>query len=185
MDNAERRNQIKKEYKKTIFPEPYQEDDLYPLLHKNESQSLEYKSSMRWDVRQDQQSSVMEEVIAKELCAFMNVDGGNLLIGVDDDGTPIGLKNDYPTFKNKNADGFAQHMTNLITKYLGKISNSYVELSFHIADEMEICLCKIKHASSPIYLTKNNEKWFYVRLNNTVQHLNMEEAHKYISENWR
>ena len=140
---------------------------------------------MRWDVRQDQQSSVMEEVIAKELCAFMNVDGGNLLIGVDDDGTPIGLKNDYSTFKNKNADDFAQHMANLITKYLGKISNSYVELSFHIADEVEICLCKIKHASSPIYLTKNNKKWFYVRLNNTVQHLNMEEAHKYISENWR
>ena len=76
-------------------------------------------------------------------------------------------------------------MTNLITKYLGKIPNSYVELSFHIADGMDICLCKIKHASSPIYLTKNNEKLFYVRLNNTVQPLNMEDAHKYVSENWR
>ena len=181
----ERRNQIKKEYKKTIFPEPYREDDIYPLLHKNESQSLEYKSSMRWDVRQDKQSPVMEGVVAKELCAFMNAGGGNLLIGVDDGGTPIGLKKDYSTFKNKNADSFAQHMTNLITKYLGKISNSYVELSFHIADGMEICLCKIKHASSPIYLTKNNEKLFYVRLNNTVQPLDMEDAHKYILENWR
>jgi len=155
------------------------------LLHKNETQRLEYKSSMRWDMRQNQQNSSLEEVIAKELCCFMNSGGGDLLIGVDDEGNPIGLKKDYSTFKDKSADGFAQHLTNMINKYLDKNANAYVELDFIPINNFEICRCKIKSSPRPIYLSKNNEKLFFIRANNTCQPLDMEEAHQYISENWR
>ena len=139
---------------------------------------------MRWDMKNNQQNNELEEVIAKELCAFMNSYGGNLLIGVDDDGNPLGLEKDYSTFRDHNADEFAQNMTNITIKYLDKISNSYLDLSFHNADGKEICLCKIKPSPRPIYLTKNNNKKFYVRLNNTVQPLDIEQAHTYILEHW-
>jgi len=179
-----RRSTIRDECRKLIFPKPAEESDISKLLHRKEDQRLEYKSSFRWDIRQDQQNSVMEEIIMKELCSFLNSGGGNLLIGVNDDGDPIGLEKDYSTFKDKSSDGFSQHLTNLVNKYFDKTTNSYLDLYFHRIDGKEICQCKIKHAPRAIYLTKNNEKKFYVRLNNTSVPLDMEEAHKYISENW-
>jgi predicted HTH transcriptional regulator len=100
------------------------------LLHTRESQRLEYKSSMRWDIRQNQQNTALEEVVAKELYCFMNSGGGDLLIGVDDDGNPIGLEKDYSTFGDKSSDGFSQHVPNVINKYLDKNANAYIESDF-------------------------------------------------------
>ena len=181
----ERKKSIRAEYKRLIFPQRAQECNIDSLLHKNESQTLEYKSTMRWDIRENKQSSVMEEVIVKELCAFMNTDeGGHLLIGVNDDGNAIGLEKDYSTLRHQNADGFEQHLINLIRKHLGVISNSYVGLSIHTVDGMKICLCKVKHAPKPTYLTIRNEKLFYVRMNNTAQPMNIDDANRYISEHW-
>lgn len=179
-----RRYSIKSECKKLLFPNPYKKYDIDKLLHRNEDQKLEYKSSMRWDMKENKQNLALEETIAKELCAFMNSDGGDLLIGVDDEGNPIGLEKDYSTFKNKSSDGFAQHVTNLVIKYLDKTANVYLSLSFHVVNKEEICLCRIKHASRPIYLTKNNEKRFYVRQNNTTQPLDIEQAYNYITDTW-
>jgi len=122
----ERRNTIRNECRKLIFPKPKDESEISKLLHVNEDLRLEYKSSMRWDMKENKQNTVLEEVIAKELSSFMNAGGGNLLIGVDDDGNPIGLEKDYSTFKDKSSDGFSQHMTNLVNKYLDKTSFSNV-----------------------------------------------------------
>lgn len=180
-----RRNSIRDECRKLIFPTTHEESDVLKLLNGKESQRLEYKASLRWDVKLNQQNTVLEEVIAKELCCFMNSGGGNLLIGVDDDGKPVGLEKDYSTFKDNSSDGFSQHLTNLVNKYLDKNSNAYFEATFHKIEGKEICICKIKSAPRPIYLTKNNEKRFFVRMNNTCQPLDMEEAHKYISEHWK
>jgi predicted RNA-binding protein len=181
-----RRNTIREKIRKLIFSnEESQENTIEGLLHTNESQRLEYKSSMRWDMRQNQRNDALEEVIAKELCCFMNSSGGDLLIGVDDNGVPIGLEKDYSTFSDGNSDSFGQHITNLINKYLDRNANAYVELEFSKIDNNEICRCKVRSSPRPIYFSKNNEKKFFVRANNTCQPRNMEEAHSYISEHWR
>ena len=72
-----------------------------------------------------------------------------------------------------------------VNKYLDKTANAYFDIAFHQIEGHEICQCQIKHAPRPIYLTKNYEKKFFVRMNNTSQPLDMEQAHKYISENWK
>ena len=180
-----RRSAVCDECRKLIFPTIHEEYDILKLLNRKEDKRLEYKASLRWDVKLNQQNTALEEIIAKELCCFMNSGGGNLLIGVDDDGKAIGLEKDYSTFRDNSSDGFSQHLTNMVNKYLDKNSNAYFEASFHRLDGKEICLCKIKSAPRPVYLTKNNEKRFFVRMNNTCQPLDMEEAHKYISEHWK
>lgn len=180
-----RRNAVRNECRKLIFPAIQEESDILKLLNKKEDKKLEYKASLRWDVNLNQQNPALEEIIAKELCCFMNSGGGNLLVGVDDSGKPIGLEKDYSTFKDNSSDGFSQHLINMVNKYLDRNANVYFETTFHKIDGKEICLCKIKSAPRPVYLTKNNEKRFFVRMDNTCQPLDMEEAHKYISEHWR
>jgi len=181
-----RKNTVREKIRRLIFSnEETEENTTAALLHTNESQRLEYKSSLRWDVRQNQRNDALEEVIAKELCCFMNSGGGDLLIGVDDDGNPIGLDKDYSTFGRGNSDSFGQHITNMINKYLDRNANAYVELEFIKMDNNEICRCKIRSAKRPVFFLKSNEKRFFIRANNTCQPLDVEEAHRYISEHWK
>lgn len=76
------------------------------VAKRGESDSLEFKSSARWNMRAGKRDDAMETVIAKTVAAFMNSGGGTLLIGVDDDGRLIGLGPDYATLKTPDADRF-------------------------------------------------------------------------------
>lgn len=103
---------------------------------------------------------------------------------MDDEGNPLGLERDYSTFNNAGADRFEQHLTNLVTKYLSRIANTHLKTRFHKIDGKGICRCKVKKASGPVYLEKNGDKKFYVRLNNTAQPLDVEQTYNYITEHW-
>ena len=70
-------------------------DPIAEVAKRGESESLEFKSSARWNMRAGKRDDAMETVIAKTVAAFMNSGGGTLLIGVDDDGRLIGLGPDY------------------------------------------------------------------------------------------
>ncbi|HEX6572993.1 MAG TPA: DEAD/DEAH box helicase family protein, partial [Steroidobacteraceae bacterium] len=64
-----------------------------------ESQHLEYKSSLRV-TKDGQLYKPLETASLKTVAAFANSrDGGTLLIGVTDDGTPCGLEPDYETLR--------------------------------------------------------------------------------------
>ena len=76
------------------------------VAKRGEFDSLEFKSSARWNMRAGKRDDAMETVIAKTVAAFMNSGGGTLLIGVDDDGRLIGLGPDYATLKTPDADRF-------------------------------------------------------------------------------
>ncbi len=70
-----------------------------------ESAGLEFKSSARWDFKENRINKALEQVILKTCAAFLNTDGGALLIGVDDDGKVVGLERDYKTLgKKRNRD---------------------------------------------------------------------------------
>ena len=175
-----RKETIRKTLKRLIMPPDL--NGVSYLLHTNESHKLEYKSSMRWNMKKNEKDPSLEREIAKELCAFMNSGGGDLLIGVDDSGNPIGLEGDYSTFSHKGSDRFSQHVINLINKYLGKNANTHVTISFPQAEGHEICHCKIEAAPEPVHFKEDGR--FVVRTNNTCQTMNPKEAHDYISTHW-
>ena len=78
---------------------------------KGESEVLEFKSSARWDYREERVTKVLEQVIVKTLAAFLNAKGGILLIGVDDSGGIPGLERDYATLgKRPDRDGYQQFL---------------------------------------------------------------------------
>jgi len=180
----EREKTIREEFKKLVYPETGETSfDIKELL-KGEDQNVEYKQTLRWDIKTNQVNPVLEEVVMKELASFMNKDGGKILIGVDDNGVPLGLDRDYQTFKKKNSGDFQEHITNLINKNLGKNANSCIDWGFHEIDGKEVCLGTVTPSPSPIYIKINNDKKFYVRNNNTCQPYDVEDAFDYISKHW-
>lgn len=76
------------------------------LIAEGESDELEFKSSLRWDYKQGTVNKKLEDVIMKSIAAFANGQGGTLLIGVDDFGTPLGLQHDLSTLTDGDRDTF-------------------------------------------------------------------------------
>ena len=94
--------------------------DIIDMIISGENSFLEYKSTMRWNWRENKLDRKMEEVILKTISAFSNADGGKLLIGVTDEGEIIGLESDYNTLKEPNKDHFELHFRNLVNDAFGK-----------------------------------------------------------------
>src|SRR5581483_7239150 len=67
-------------------------EELRSLLNQPEGQFLEFKSVWDRTTAKPKQLSrrVVRDMIAECAAAFANADGGTLLIGVEDDGTPTG-----------------------------------------------------------------------------------------------
>jgi hypothetical protein len=75
-------------------PEETHHRPISELIRLGESAVLEFKSTLQWDVRQAQANHNLRISVLRTVAAFMNSQGGTLVIGVDDDGTVLGLDRD-------------------------------------------------------------------------------------------
>src|SRR5690625_1024422 len=123
----------------TVTPEDIKVKlDLKEIINEGESSILEFKSTLRWNIRESRHDKKMEEVIMKSIVAFANGEGGKLLIGVADDGEILGLQNDYNTLKNADKDYFELHLRNLINHAFGKdFASAHLTINFPVIDEKE------------------------------------------------
>jgi hypothetical protein len=89
------------------------EANIETMIVQGESDQLEFKSSLSWSYRGNQIDKRLESVVLKTIAAFANADGGKLIIGVDDEGTVLGLERDYVTLRGSK-DEFELHLRNLV-----------------------------------------------------------------------
>ncbi len=87
------------------------------LIQKGESPLLEFKSTLRVDIKTGKAEKFIEHSVIKTLAAFLNSAGGTLLIGVEDNKNILGLELDFNSFsKGDKLDEFQKHFDNLISK---------------------------------------------------------------------
>lgn len=126
---------------------------LVALIDEGEGERLEFKETLRWDLRQGLVNKKIEDSSMKAIAAFSNHRGGTLLIGVRDDGTIQGLEPDLNSFGGSR-DRFELHLTNLIKD---RFSESFrvgcVTVSYPNFNERTICRIDVKRSRSPIYLS--------------------------------
>ena len=97
-----------------FFPKKYEQSKhlspIYNFIESGESEIVEFKSSLSWNYKENRKDKFLPFSVIKTVAAFLNTNGGNLLIGVKvkNDETNkteiIGLKNDYSILQ-KNNDG--------------------------------------------------------------------------------
>ncbi len=80
------------------------------VLSLDESERIEFKSSLRWDYLNQKANKQMELQTVKAVAGFLNSEvGGTLAIGVSDQKEVLGLEPDYATFRDRRSrDGFEQ-----------------------------------------------------------------------------
>ncbi len=150
------------------------------LIRSDESELLEFKSSLRWDTKKGCTNKELEKVILKTIAGFMNAHGGTLIIGVDDHGAVIGLKQDYQTLKRKNRDGFEQQLIKIISANIGTDFCPHTHVKFHEIDGKDVCQCMIDSVEQPAYVRDGNDFHYFVRTGNATRELNTKEAVDYI-----
>jgi predicted HTH transcriptional regulator len=160
------------------------EKDLNAIIAKGEHNTLEFKSSLRWDLRQDKLNKSLENSVLKTLAGYMNAEGGTLLIGVADDGEVLGLERDYQSLKKKDRDGFEQAIMGAISARIGTDLCTLVQAVFHSMEGRDVCRLIISPAPRPVYVSQDNETRFYLRTGPGTRELNIQEAIEYISSRW-
>jgi ABC-type amino acid transport substrate-binding protein len=155
------------------------------IIDKGENDQIEFKSSVRWDYRQEKVNKVLEKVIAKTISAFLNTDGGMLFIGVDDDGNILGLENDYNCLSKKNRDGFLLNLTNIVNMQLGKSLHKFIQINIIAINEKDVCIVTVEKSDKPVFMGKTDNEEFYIRASASSQPLGVRETYKYINSNWK
>lgn len=155
------------------------------LIQMPESETLEFKSSLRWDYKQNNVNKAMELVIAKSLVAFLNSEGGTLIIGVDDKKQILGIEKDFSTLKKQDEDGFELHLTEVMKNHIGKQYRPHVHVNFDKINEKIICIVAIDKSPNPAYLIYDGKTEFYIRTGNSSQPLNVKETSEYINTHWK
>lgn len=158
--------------------------DYAEIIKKGENDYVEFKSSLRWDYMINAVNKKLEVVIAKTLSAFMNSEGGTLLIGIKDTGEILGLDKDYVTVKNNNRDGFLLQLVQAINTYLGKEFNQYVTVRIEQVEGKDVCVISVMKSDMPVYLKAENREDFYIRASASSQPMSIREANEYIKTHW-
>ncbi len=162
------------------------------LLKQMESQTLEFKSSLRWDVKQAKRDEVViPHGVLKTIAAFLNTEGGDLLIGVDDDRKAVGIEQDG----YENEDEFMRSLIQYVQNGMGKLAGTCLDTIIQVVEGKAVCLVSCRRSPEPVWLTwKKREKLeavvpveaaFYVRSGPRTDALTAEDAEKYIAMRWK
>ncbi len=146
---------------------------------------MEFKAAVRFNIRTRAVDKNLEGVVVKTVAGFLNAYGGTLVIGIDDDGNPVGLQNDLATLPKRNVDGYQLFLRNLLNAALGADLCMRINIDFPTMDGKEVCVIRVPAAPRAVWISSVNNKILYVRNGNSTQPLNGEQAHRYITSHWR
>jgi hypothetical protein len=158
------------------------------LIKAGESATVEFKSSARWDMRENKINKTLEHVIVKTVAAFLNTEtGGTLLIGVDDKGNVVGLEHDYKTLgKKQNHDAYENWLTTLLLGQFGKDCSPLISITFHNVDGKDVCRVAVKPSPKPAFVREEKgDEQLYIRTGNSTRQLTTKEAIEYNKNRWR
>ena len=158
--------------------------EIYELIHGGETEKVEFKSTLRYDLRKECVNKKLEYVIAKTIVAFMNTKGGFLIIGVDDNQNALGLEKDCSTLSKQDLDGFELHLLGIFKKFIGVEYSSYIKIEFPEYDGKQICRVNISKSSTPIFTKFEGREDFFIRTGCSSQPLGREEQSKYEKKHW-
>ncbi len=163
---------------------------LSQLIAAGESERLEFKETMRWDVVANALNKKLEDVVIKTIAGFANAGGGTLLIGVADDGTVKGLERDYQCLGG-NRDKLELHLTNLLGKHFGSAFRAArIGVTFPQHEGVDVCRVEVGPAAEAQFVSLPDRggsvaERFFVRSGNSTQELSPSQMHLYVGQRFR
>jgi hypothetical protein len=152
------------------------------LIKRGESKTLEFKSTLRWNLKEDRQDDkFITHAVLKTVAAFLNTDGGDLLVGVADDGAIVGIERD----RLDTDDKFMRHLTQVVRNGMGDRAGTCVDPKTQEVQGKTVCVVSCQRSPEPIFLKwkgieTNPEGDFFVRSGPGTVRLPPESAKEYV-----
>ena len=109
-----------------------------------------------------------------------------MLIGVDDDGSVVGIEYDYnPKLDNrKNRDVYENNLMTSLLNACGKDCGTRIQISFGQIEGKDVCRITVLPSSRPVYIKDGQDELFYIRTGNSNRSLNAREATDHTKNRW-
>ena len=159
------------------------------ILKKDESKFLEFKSSIKYDYELEGQNKQLVEPILKTICAFLNTEGGILIIGYNDnDDKILGLSEDYKLIDRDtpNWDNWVLFLQRRISDKIG--ANNKIEIKKETIEKnnekKDIAKIIVQKSKQIIFLPNDtNKDVVYCRENANNRELDHKELLEWSKEN--
>ncbi|KAF5424897.1 MAG: Divergent AAA domain protein [ANME-2 cluster archaeon HR1] len=155
-------------------------DRMRSLIRKGESKTLEFKQTFSLNIHTDIKDENIRKSSLKTIVAFLNTDGGNLLIGVGDEGNVTGLGGEMAKFR-ENEDKFLLNFNSLIKAKIGEDFYPFIEYRIVDIDKAKVLFVECKPSTSPCYY---DEEEFFVRTNPATNQLKGPKLVEYIKRHF-
>lgn len=175
---------------KSIADETFQD-----LIRGGENEFVEFKSSALWSKtlsREEIAASDSKDVhkfgkdtskvmIAKTIAGFLNTEGGNLVIGIQENkgSAPneiIGIESEYPKLRDPCADGYRRMLIDeIIRKFLPSEIfhhlSTYIRIHFMKTEDHFLCWLEIRKADDGVFLKIQDDEYFFIRIDSETRQI--------------
>ena len=167
------------------------------LIAKGEGNKIEFKSTFFVDRKKYQKVIGLQakeyksdEVLLsalKSIAAYLNSDGGTLLVGVTDEGDPCGIGLDHILASSPNEDQWQLCVRSNIESQFkdGKTVNPYVTIEFETVQGNRVAIVRVLPKPATVFLKSANEPYsLYVRNGNRTDKLDITQAEDFFKLKW-
>lgn len=176
-------------YKKLVKSKD-EENTILTKISNGESKTCEFKESLSLDVRQSENNKSyvpkkeekIELSVLKTIAGFLNSDGGELFIGVNDESIICGIENELKRFHKSSKDKMQLHLKSLIKQNIGLGSSNYINLELKKVNDKEIIHVICKKSDEPVYI---KDKDFYIRTGPATDKLEGRELVNYTTSRFK
>jgi type I restriction enzyme R subunit len=152
------------------------------LIQQGESKTLEFKSTLRWNLKEGRQEDKgVTHAVLKTIAAFLNTEAGDLLIGVADDRSIVGIERDQLDSDDK----FMRHLAQVVRDALGDRAGTCIDPKTQVVQGKTVCVVSCQRSPEPVFLKwkgleKTAEGDFFVRSGPGTVKLPPDSAREYI-----
>ena len=169
-------HQLKDVPKQLVSPQTF-DHDVRKLIDRGEGPTLEFKSTIRMNLKTGKTGKEIELAWLKGATAFMNTEGGTLLLGVADDGTILGVEPD--DFANE--DKCRLHLKNLVNQHIGAEHSPRVRFELGTIDDHRVIAVQCERSTEPVFLKSSNKEQFFIRSGPSSVELTPREVLEYVA----
>lgn len=153
-------------------------DRIRSMISSGEGNRIEFKSTLRWNLETDRSEKVIEKAWLKTVAAFLNSEGGVLLVGVEDSGDILGIEAD--NFDNE--DKYLLHVNNRLQQHIGLEHAGFIRYQLVPVNDQKVLLVECQPSPSPVFLKFGKEEEFYIRVGPGSRRLSTSEVVAYVTK---
>ncbi|MFH1290054.1 MAG: ATP-binding protein [Nanoarchaeota archaeon] len=135
-------------------------DEVIGLIKRGEGEKVEFKSTLRTNLSSLEHDKKIENTALKTIAAFLNSEGGNLVVGVSDNGKIEGIEKD--AFESN--DKFLRHFMNLFKERIGNEFLPFIKSELILIEGKYVFLVSCMKSEKPAFLKFGGQEEFYVRV---------------------